>query len=144
MLAFPISTKIAVADDSYKTNDLQAQYLAYQEAQEWSVELTTYSATLVNKRTGQCVMALRKYFSVPYSEVHGAARTTIPNSSTPAIGAVIILKMSSLGHVGIVIAINDNQIIYFDSNGDWRQRGAIRSININDPRIKGFRIINYE
>ena len=144
VLAIPISTKSAIADDSYKTNDLQQAYKAYLEEREWSIELTSYSETLIGKRTGQCVLAIRKYYSVPKNEVQGLAKNTKPNTQTPKVGSVIIFKnMSWAGHVGIVIDVYQDKVIYFDSNGDWKQKGAIREINKNDKRITGYKIINY-
>jgi hypothetical protein len=88
-------------------------------------------------------MALRERFGVPRSEVQGKAKYTRINSREPKVGAVIVFPgLSSLGHVGLVLRVEGNQVIYFDSNGDWKFRGAIRTININDRRIGGYRIIN--
>lgn len=141
VLAIPISTtKTAIADDSHKTNDLHEAYIAYLGAQEWSAQLTSYSKTLVGKRTGQCVTSLRAYFGESRKDVQGLAKNTKPNTQTPEIGSIIILKMSWAGHVGKIIDIDGNTITYWDSNGDWSQRGAIRTININDRRIAGYRI----
>lgn len=140
-LALPISVNTAIADDSYKTNDLHEAYIKYLQAQEWSTQLTEYSKTLVGKKTGWCVIALRERFGVPRNQVQGEAKSTRPNSQTPEVGAVIILKMSSYGHVGIIIKVEGNTITYFDSNGDWTFKGAIRTININDRRIAGYRIV---
>lgn len=137
-LALPISVK---ADDSYKTYELQQAYFDQQAEYQWSSQLTTYSQTLVGKRTGQCVLAIRNYFGVPRSEVQGLAKNTKTNSKTPKIGAVIVLRMSWAGHVGLVINKNQDTVTYFDSNGNWTQRGAIRTISINDQRIVGYRII---
>lgn len=143
LLAVPISNaKTAIAEDSYKTNDLHEAYIEYLQAQEWSAQLTAYSKTLVGKRTGWCVIALRERFSVPKSQVQGAAKSTKPNTQTPEIGSVIILKMSAYGHVGIVIKVDGDSVTYFDSNGDWTFRGAIRTINVADKRISGYRVLN--
>lgn len=149
-LASPISAKKAIADDSNKTYELQATYNTQQQANyqelEWSRQLVEYSRTLQGKRTGQCVLALRNYFGVPRSEVQGLAKNTKINSQTGQVGAVIVFKrMSWAGHVAIQITPVDEQgnFQYFDSNGSWGQRGAIRTININDRRISGYRIINY-
>lgn len=145
VLAFPISTK---AEDSYKTYDLQQTYNTQQQAKydelQWSYQLVAYAKTLEGKRTGQCVLTLRNYFGIPRSEVQGLAKSVIPNTQNAKIGSVIILNMSKYGHVGIVIALEADNIVYFDGNGNWTQRGAIRRINKNDKRIRGYRIIqNY-
>lgn len=68
------------------------------------------------------------------------AKSTKPNTQTPKVGSIIILKISKVGHVGIVIRVDGDLITYFDSNGSWTQRGAIRTIINGDRRIAGFRI----
>lgn len=141
MLAIPISTtKTANAVDTYTTYEEQKAFQDKQKEIQWSADLTAYSKTLVGKRTGQCVMALRNYFGVPRSEVQGLAKNTKTNTKTPKVGAIIVLKMSYAGHVGIVIKVEGNTVTYFDSNGSWTQTGAIRSIINSDSRIAGYRV----
>ena len=135
------------AKDSYVTYD---QLKAFHEQQEiakakaaedqWSAQLVAHAQTLVGRRTGQCVLALRNHFGISKSEVQGAAKSTRPNTQSPKVGSIIILNMSKVGHVGIVIKVDGNIITYFDSNGNWTQRGAIRTIIKGDRRIAGFRI----
>ena len=149
ILAIPISIPESVVAQDYLTYDeLKAyeqqkqEYERKQAEQEWSRQLVAYSQTLVGKRTGQCVLAIRNYFGISRNEVAGMAKYTKANTQRPQVGSVIIFKnLSKYGHVGIVIAVNGNQITYFDSNGDWRQRGAIRTIISSDRRISGYRII---
>lgn len=132
--------KQVIADDSFVT---MAELKAYEEKkaeQEWSNQLVAYSKTLVGKRTGQCVMAVRNYFGISKNDVQGQARSTKPNSKDPKVGSVIVLNMSKVGHVGIVIAVDGELVTYFDSNGNWTQRGAIRTIIKSDRRIIGYRI----
>jgi len=133
------------ASDSYLTYD---ELKAYQERQaelEWSRQLTSYAQTLVGKRTGQCVLAIRQRFGVPASEVQGLAKNTRPNTKDAKVGSVIIFKnLSKYGHVGIVLSESDTHVTYFDSNGDWSFKGAIRTIAKTDPRISGYKIINYK
>ena len=50
--------------------------------------------------------------------------------------------MSKYGHVGVVLDEDDETITYYDSNGNWTQRAAIRKIDKDDPRILGYKIIN--
>lgn len=138
VLALPIST--ATAKDSYLTYDELKAYQQKQEEQQWSAQLVAYSQTLVGKRTGQCVTSLRQYFGISKNEVQGLAKSTKPNTQSPKVGSIIILKMSRAGHVGIVIKVDGELVTYFDSNGSWTQRGAIRTILINDRRISGYRI----
>ena len=138
VLALPIST--ATAKDSYLTYDELKAYEEKKQEQQWSTQLFVYSQTLVGKRTGQCVMALRNYYGISRSEVQGMAKYTKPNTQTPKVGSIIILKMSRVGHVGIVIKVDGDLVTYFDSNGQWTQRGAIRTIIKSDRRIAGYRV----
>lgn len=152
VLALPISAQANGLQE--QTNGLQETYnpqtqisqeeLAKIQEQEWSRQLVSYAQTLKGKRTGQCVVALRKYFGISRSEVQGLAKNTKINSPTGKVGAIVVFKkMSWAGHVGIQITPVDSQgnFQYFDSNGNWNKRGAIRTININDRRISGYRII---
>ncbi len=149
ILALPISIpEKAIANDaSYELqntyNELQQAWYNQQAEYQWSSELVAYSKTLIGKRTGQCVTSLRQYFGVPKSEVQGLAKNTKINSQTGKVGAIIVFKkMSWAGHVGYQITPVDNQgnFQYFDSNGSWGQRGAVRTINVADKRISGYRI----
>lgn len=141
VLAIPISTPgKVVAKDDYLTYDQLKAYEENRQEQEWSNQLVAYSKTLVGKKTGQCVVAIRQYFGVPRDQVQGMAKSTKPNTQTAKVGSIIILKMSKVGHVGIVIKVDGELVTYFDSNGDWRQRGAIRTIIKSDRRIAGYRI----
>lgn len=142
LLAIPISNpESAVAKDDYLTYDQLKAYEEKRQEQEWSNQLVAYSKTLVGKRTGQCVVAVRQYFGISKSEVQGMAKYTKPNTQTPKVGSIIIFKgMSRYGHVGIVIATDGELVTYFDSNGSWNQRGAIRTIIKSDRRISGYRI----
>jgi hypothetical protein len=138
VFALPIST--ATAKDDYLTYDELRRYEEKKQEQQWSNQLVAYSQTLVGRRTGQCVVSLRQYFGISRSEVQGLAKSTRPNSKDPKVGSIIILKMSSVGHVGIVIRVDGDLVTYFDSNGSWTQRGAIRTIIKSDRRIAGYRI----
>lgn len=138
LLAVPISNSNA------KDNELTQEQIQKQEELRKSEELLAYAHTLVGKRTGQCVLALRQYFSVSKDEVSGMAKNTKINSQTGKVGAVVVFRnMSRFGHVGYQITpVRQNgDFEIFHSNGDWTQRGEILTINIKDPRISGYRII---
>lgn len=143
-LALPISAK---ADDSYKTYDLQATYNTQQAAKlqeiEWSNQLVSYARTLEGKRLGQCVLTLRNYFGVPREEVHGLAKNTKINSSIGKVGAIVVFKrMSWAGHVAIQITpVDENGNFQYFAGNENRGRAVIKTININDRRISGYRII---
>lgn len=49
--------------------------------------------------------------------------------------------MSYAGHVSVALYEENGYLVYYDSNGDFRQRGAIRKIAIDHPLISGYRII---
>lgn len=143
-LALPISVK---ADDSNKTYDLQQTYNTQQQAKydelQWSYQLVAYAKTLEGKRTGQCVLTLRNYFGVPREEVHGLAKNTKINSSIGKVGAIIVFKqMSWAGHVAIQITpVDENGNFQYFAGNENRGRAVIKTININDRRISGYRII---
>lgn len=149
ILAIPISmpNQVIANDAGYELqntyNELQKAYYDQQAEYEWSTQLVAYSKTLVGKRTGQCVTSLRQYFGVPKNEVQGLAKNTKINSSKGKVGAIVVFKrLSWAGHVGYQITPVDTQgnFQYFDSNGNWTGRGAVRTINISDKRISGYRI----
>lgn len=154
-LAIPISVN---ANGLQETYNPQPQYTAEEIAKvqelEWSRQLVAHAQKLAGKRAGQCVLALRYQFGVPRSEVAGLAKNTKINSQTGKVGAVVVFKkMSWAGHVAI-------QITPVDANGNFQYwasneigtkseiargkgKSVIRTININDRRISGYRIINY-
>jgi hypothetical protein len=156
LLALPISNATA-QDASYELqntfNQYQQAYYNQQAEYQWSAQLVAHAQTLVGKRTGQCVTSIRTYFGVPKSEVQGLAKNTKINSQTGKVGAIVVFKrMSWAGHVGYQITPVDSSgnFQYFDSNGDggryirgrwvWDEKAKIRTINIKDPRISGYRI----
>lgn len=149
ILAIPISIPESVVAQDYLTYDQLKAYENQKQEQErikadkeWSNQLVAYSKTLVGKRTGTCVLAIRHYFGISKSEVQGLAKYTKANTQRPQVGSVIIFKnLSKWGHVGIVIAVDGELVTYFDSNGNLNNRGAIRTIINGDRRISGYRIV---
>lgn len=113
-----------------------------QKEKEYKQSLITKAERLKGKYQGQCVVAVRNFLGVGRDQIQGMAKSTKINSREPKIGSIIVLAMSKAGHVGVILDDQGERLMYFDSNGDWRQRGAIRYINKNDPRIRGYRIIN--
>lgn len=140
VLPFIGAPKDVKAIDSYLTYDQLKAYQEKQEEMEWSSQLVIYSQTLTGKRTGQCVLALRNYFGISRSEIQGLAKNTKINSKIGKVGSIIVFKPN---HVGIMIKDDGNNWSYFDSNGGQYEIGAIRKIAKNDPKIKGYRLINY-
>lgn len=142
------------AIDTYLTYEELRVYSERQAEIEWSNQLVNYANTLVGKRTGHCVLTLRNYFGVSKNEVQGSAKSTQINSKTGKVGAVIVFRgMSKWGHVAYQITpVRPNgDFEYFAGNENGsrseiamgRAKSVIKTINISDPRISGYRIINY-
>jgi hypothetical protein len=111
----------------------------FEEMQEaLSSKLLNQASDLQGRFGGECVIFARNFLDD--SSIKGYARNIKPNSNLPQIGSVILLKMSSLGHVGVILYFDDNVITYIDSNGDFKKKIAIRTIRVNDKRIKGYKI----
>lgn len=60
-----------------------------------------------------------------------------PASATPFIGAGILLREGSVGHIGVVREITATQVRFTETNY-FRCRYSERWINIDDPRIRGY------
>ena len=140
-LALPIK---ATAQENGLQDTYNPQQQAHLQEIEWSNQLVAYARSLEGKRLGQCVLTLRNYFGVPRSEVQGMAKNTKINSSTGKVGAVVVFKrMSWAGHVAIQITpVDSNGNFQYFAGNENRGRAVIKTININDPRISGYRIIN--
>lgn len=141
-LALPISVK---ADDSNKTYDLQQTYNTQQQAKydelQWSYQLVAYAKTLEGKRGGQCVVFARWLTGADRSKISGMAKTMQTNSRIARVGAIVKTKESKVGHVAVVIAISQNQILVVESNYHWNQKISTRWINIDSPKISGYLVL---
>lgn len=42
-------------------------------------------------------------------------------------------------HSGVVLYVNQDTVVYYDSNYKLNERAGIRSIKVNDKKIKGYR-----
>lgn len=134
-MAYVAAPKDAIALDNVQ---IDRSY----ELTELSKSLTAKAESLVGKRIGQCVMALRQHFGIPYSEIRGYAGSNKPNSKTGEVGAVVIFKlMSQYGHVAIIIGDKGDQWEIFHSNMDWTGTGQIDLISKTDSKITGYKII---
>lgn len=129
----PIKTRAAVLS----TEKIQ-EYQYNEEQKELSDYLTSRANAYQGTYQGSCVIAVRQFLELGWDQIHGYARNTPINSQVPAIGEIIVLNLSKFGHVGVIISLDDGIITYYDSNGDWQQRGAIRTIRSDDARIIGY------
>ena len=83
-----------------------------------------------------CVLFAKDYLGI--TETLGAAKYIKPNSSEPKVGSMVLLKEGTLGHVGVVLDINNDEIWFIESN--FRScMITYRSLKTDDPRIKGYR-----
>lgn len=111
----------------------------YAEEQDaLSKALTIKAEKLIGKYGGQCVVYVRSFAGVGRDKVSGLAKNTKVNSQDPEVGAIVVLRMSWAGHVGVVLFATMDRVYYTDSNGNWRQTIAIRSLPLTDKRIKGY------
>lgn len=135
------------ATDTFLTYDQLKEYEAKKAEAQWSADLVAHSKRLIAQRKkNTCVLALRYYFGVPRSEVQGQAKSTRINSQTGKVGAVIVFRnLSKWGHVGFQITPKrtDGNFEFFHCNTDFKGTCKIETINKNDRRISGYRIINY-
>lgn len=123
--------------------DLVTAQLLYEE---WQLkqELRERADKLVGTHQGQCVVAARNFLRVSRDEISGVAKNLETNSIEPQIGAIIKLKESSKGHVGVVIDMDGDNLLVFESNYSYNERASLRWISKYYPRIEGYKIINIE
>lgn len=138
------SSTLPPDSEAIKVQTAEIARIAYEDEQKQkSIALTKKAESLVGTKQGQCVVAVRNFLGVSRNEIQGLAKNTRINSQTWEVGAIIVFRMSAAGHVGVALFSDANNYLwYWDSNGDWKGRGAIRKIKLDDPRIRGYRIVN--
>ena len=96
------------------------------------------------KYGGQCVEFIQRLFKsyYTYPDFRGDARTIIPNAIKPEVGAAVLtVERSSVGHVAIVTAIDEDagELTLADSNYGQDEIVHIgRKMKIGDLRIRGY------
>ena len=103
-----------------------------------SLELTTKAKRLVGKYGGSCVTFARNFSGATPDVVGGMAIKVRTNTTTPEVGEIIKTNESPYGHLGIIIAIDDDTLTVVDSNYGWDGIIHIRTINIQNPIILGY------
>lgn len=124
------------------TQDEIIKYQQEEEQRQLSNTLTGLAIAQKGKWYGQCVIGVRQFLRVGKNKISGRAKDFETQGTEPVIGAVIKLNMSKYGHVGVVISFTEEEITYYDTNGDWKGRAAIRTIDSEDKRILGYKIVN--
>ncbi|MFN3301450.1 MAG: LysM peptidoglycan-binding domain-containing protein [Patescibacteria group bacterium] len=92
---------------------------------------------------GQCTWYVAQRYCITFSGhakswLANAARAGYKIGNTPQVGAIISLKETWYGHVGIVEEVKENTIVISEMNhlGPWIVNK--RELNINDWRINGY------
>lgn len=67
---------------------------------------------------GQCVEWLQAIFNSykTHPEFRGRAGDIPPNTKQPTVGAVVITSEGSVGHVALIIEIDDEELVLAESN----------------------------
>lgn len=140
-----VPTKIHSQEINNDTKLIQIEEIQkYNEALRldlYSKELTAKAEQLIGTRGGQCLPFARKFSGMGRDKGTGLAKNIKVNSKTPQVGAVIALRMSKYGHVGVVLFTTEDSVVYADSNGQWRQIVAIRKLPLKDKRIRGYVVL---
>ena len=134
LLAFPIRVISSTIEEKLEfiSNDQVSQ--AY-----YSWQLTERARKLIGTRQGQCTVAVRNFLGLGSDQIKGKAKNNEANSQVPEVGSIIITSESSNGHVGVVLFFTDTQVTIYESNVPLGSEIAgIRTLNINDPRIRGY------
>ena len=111
-------------------SDVSKLYLEWQLAQK--------ANKLVGRYGGQCVTFARNFTQAAPSLVGGMAKNIPTNTNTPIVGAIVKTNESRFGHLGVVIADDDDNLTIVESNYHWNGIIDIREISATDPRIVGY------
>ena len=88
----------------------------------------------------ECVPWVKAQFGITRSI--GAAKNWQPNTQIPTIGAVVITRESSLGHVGLVTDIQNGYLIISEKNYVGCTVTHGRKLDVNSPLIIGYWTLN--
>lgn len=112
-----------------------------------SKKLTAKAESLVGKKQGQCVVAVREFLGVGRSEVSGLAKDTKVNSYVPEVGSIIIFWGTArypAGHVGTVLFTTaDGEVYYYSPNSTGSKAVAGGPAKISHTKIKSRAIKGY-
>lgn len=85
----------------------------------------------VGKWAGQCVPFARRYSNI---QIRGNAWNLTPTQSAPAIEGLVLYR----AHVGVVLDIDGDKILVYDSNRHGNERIALTWDTIHNPAIRGY------
>jgi hypothetical protein len=134
------SVKVELGESNYdreQREKREAEEKAREEAKALYIANHGYVQTnpkVIGHSNAQCVIWARENSNV---WVSGWARTNLPNSNEPKIGGVVVTKESVIGHVAVIVGIDESSIVIHEAN---YIHGAIteRRLNKYDPRIVGY------
>lgn len=104
--------------------------------------LSQKAKKLVGKYGGACVTFARNFTQSSSDVVSGMAKNVTTNTTTPEIGAIVKTNESRFGHLAVVIGFDDNSAVVVESNYHWNGVIGIREIQLDDPKIVGYLILN--
>lgn len=90
------------------------------------------------KTNCQCVPWVKA--QIGFTKSIGMAKNWKPNTQIPTIGAVVITKESSIGHVGLVTDIQDGYLIISEKNFSPCTVTHGRKLSVNSQVIIGYYI----
>lgn len=126
----PAVTDVIIADNALVADPVTADrlYKDWQKAQE-----------LKKKRTssGFCSCVIYAKALTGYSQSVGYARNWPKNSLVPTVGGVVITNESRVGHVGVITAIDGDNITIIEANYSICRK-TIRILNTSNPVILGY------
>ena len=84
-----------------------------------------------------CVLFAKDYLGI--TETLGIAKYIKPDSQVGSIYSLVLLNEGSLGHVGVVLDVDKDEIWIVEAN---RKSCTIsyRTLGINDPVIRGYKL----
>lgn len=88
------------------------------------------------KTNCQCVPYVKAQLGI--TESIGNAKDWKPNTQIPTIGAVVITRESSLGHVGLVTDIQNGYLIISEKNYTPCTVTHGRWLSVNSPAVIGY------
>jgi hypothetical protein len=128
---------VKIEPDSYIEKPLIVETAITQDNIGAKISLPVKSnvkVTIIGKSNEQCVVYARR---ISGKDVSGVAKNNLVNTESPSVGDVVKLNEGRVGHLAVVVGLQDDNIIINEAN---YVKGYItrRQIAMDDPRILGF------